>query len=349
MDKKVTVAMSGGVDSSAAALILQQQGYEINGITMRHFGADISEFSNDSDISEAKAVCISLGIPFEVADLSDEFKREVINNFCDCYLSGVTPNPCVVCNKKIKFGSLLNYVVSKGVDYLATGHYAITENQNGRVLLKKGLNNAKDQSYVLWSLTQNQLSRVIFPIGNMSKDDVRAIAEKSGFIKSDKPDSQDICFIKDGDYRAFLNRYLKKEFPSGNFLYKEGNILGRHSGAVGYTIGQRKGLGISYSEPLYVINKDMIENTVTLGVSEDLFAKRLYASQTNFIPFDKLDAPLKCKAKIRYKAKEADAIISPDDNNRVIVEFVENQRAISPGQSVVFYDGEYVLGGGIIE
>lgn len=349
MNKKVTVAMSGGVDSSAAVLLLKEQGYEVNGVTMRLFGADIVPSVNDNDSNDAAAVCAMLDIPFKVVDFSDDFKNGVIHDFCDSYLKGETPNPCVVCNKRIKFGSLLKYVLSKNADYMATGHYARTEQQNERTLLKKGFNNEKDQSYVLWSLKQEQLSRTLFPIGSLSKSQVREVAAASGMIKADKADSQDICFIKNGDYREFLRRYLNREFPIGNFIDRYGKLFGKHEGAVGYTVGQRRGLGISYSEPLYVISKDMEKNTVTLGMQEELFAKKLTAREVNFIPFDNLEAPLKCKAKIRYKASEADVTVFPLDQERVVVEFSAPQRAISPGQSVVFYDGEYVLGGGIIE
>ena len=351
---KVLVAMSGGVDSAVSAHLIKQN-HEALGVTMKlHDESDNLIYGENSccsaqDIADAKSVCEKLGIPHEVHDFGASFKNCVIKNFIDSYKNGSTPNPCVVCNRKIKFEELLKMAISRGYDAIATGHYARIEmSDSGRYLLKKATDLSKDQSYVLYSLTQEQLGHILFPLGSMSKDEARKIAEEQGFINFDKPDSQDICFVPDGDYAKFIEDWCGFKFEQGNFVDLEGNVIAQHKGIINYTIGQRKGLGIAAKAPYYVVGKNLDTNEVVLGSNDDLFSCTLTATDVNFISIDKLTEPMRVKAKVRYKQKETDATISPLENGDVSVVFDEPQRAIASGQAVVFYDGDIVVGGGTI-
>ena len=352
---KVLVAMSGGVDSAVSAHLIKQE-HEALGVTMKlHDETDNLIYGENSccsnqDIADAKSVCELVGIPHEVHDFGASFKDCVIKNFIDCYKNGSTPNPCVVCNRKIKFEALLKMALERGYDAIATGHYArIEKSENGRFLLKKATDLTKDQSYVLYSLTQHQLEHTIFPLGEMTKADAREIAEKIGFTNARKHDSQDICFVPDGDYVSFIERTTGETFKKGNFVSLEGKVLGTHEGIIKYTIGQRKGLGIAFGEPIYVIKKDIESNNIVLGRNPDLFGTKLTATNINLISCDKIIEPMRVKAKIRYNQKEQPATVIQIDENRIEVVFDEPQRAITKGQSVVLYDGDIIVGGGIIE
>ena len=354
MKKKVLAAMSGGVDSSAAALLLQEQGFEVVGATVKMFGnKDIGIQEPDTpkkDIVDAQEVAAKLQIEHHVLDFSSCFKRCVIDHFVDEYRRGRTPNPCVDCNKHIKFGILFDEALKLGCDYLATGHYArvLYNESRSRWLLARADDANKDQSYMLFNLTQEQLSHILFPLANLSKDAIRAKAESKGLVVANKPDSQDICFVPDGDYAKVINRLGIKSRP-GKFVHINGEVLGTHRGQIHYTIGQRKGLGLAYAYPLYVIRKDIGRNQVILGPNEALFQQDLWARDVNFIAIEALTQPLKVTAKTRYRQKDVPATIEPAADGRVHVIFDEPQRAITPGQAVVFYDGNYVVGGGIIE
>ena len=345
--------MSGGVDSSVAAYLITQQGYDTIGVTMNlHHGDDAQENSccSSRDIEDARCVAERLGIPYYVFNYTDNFKEQVISRFVDAYRNGRTPNPCIDCNRYIKFDRLLKKAKELGFDFVVTGHYAITEydERSGRYLLKKAADDSKDQSYVLYSLTQEQLSHVLFPLGSMSKAKARKIAEEQDFINADKQDSQDICFVPDGDYARFIEDWCGDRFENGNFVDLDGNIIAQHKGIINYTIGQRKGLGIAAKAPYYVVSKNLETNEVILGSNDDLFSSTLTATDVNFISIERLTKPMRVKAKVRYKQKETDATITPLENGDVSVVFDEPQRAIAPGQAVVFYDGDIVVGGGTI-
>lgn len=354
--EKVLVAMSGGVDSAVSALILQENGYDCVGATMKLTPPAATAFQstksccNPEELQQARAIADRLGIFHHVIDLSKDFCKHVVDYFVQTYLCGATPNPCVVCNQTMKFGKLLQVAADMGCDKLATGHYAqIEKNAGGRMLLKTARDPSKDQTYVLWTLTQEQLAHTVFPLGELLKSQVRELALSHGFENAQKKDSQDVCFVPDGDYVAFIERYTQKKYPKGLFLDINGNTLGEHQGMIRYTIGQRKGLGIAFGEPTYVCSKDARQNTVTLGKNEDLFERDLTASKINLIALPTLDRPMRVQAKIRYRAAAADAWVEQLDKDRVRVRFDEPQRAISPGQSLVLYDGSIVLGGGIID
>ena len=303
--------MSGGVDSSAAAMLLLEQGYEVIGVTARMFnGCDIglpdAPLNIDRDIKDAQAVAQKLGIEHKVVDLRACFNRHVIQHFASEYRCGSTPNPCVDCNKYIKFGALLDYAKELGCDYLATGHYAriVYNNAKARWLLARGEDHRKDQSYMLFSLSQEQLSHVLLPLGGVSKDEIRRLAAEAGLVTAQKPDSQDICFVPDGDYAGFIRRFTGKDYPAGDFTDKDGNVLGHHKGIIGYTVGQRKGLGIAAGKPVYVTKICPAENRVILGDNEDLFHRELDVEDFNFISFDTPPAEFRAKAKVRYRQKE---------------------------------------------
>ena len=342
MDSKAFIAMSGGVDSSVAAYLAMQEGFSCIGVTMRLLP------QKGDDISDAQAVAQRLGMPFQALDFTEEFQQEVMEDFVRCYEAGLTPNPCVVCNRRLKFGALLNAALQMGCDYVITGHYAQIAEINGRYLLKKAADTAKDQSYFLYSLTQHQLSHVRFPLGGLTKEQARQIAEEQGFLNARKRDSQDICFIPDGDYFAFLKEFTGRDYPAGNFLDQDGKIVGKHLGAVAYTRGQRKGLGLAMGKPVYVTSKDMAQNTVTVGDNEMLFSTSLLANDWIFGPFDSLEAPLRCMAKARSRMTEQPATVYPEADGVCRVVFDEPQRALTTGQAVVLYDGDLVIGGGTI-
>ena len=337
------IAMSGGVDSSAAAYLVKKSYGCASGVTLKLTDRETS------DISDAKKTADKAGIDHYVLDLRQEFKKYVIDEFVNAYQNGLTPNPCIFCNKHIKFGLLHESAVNLGFDLIATGHYSIIEKQNNRFLLKKATDITKDQSYVLYSLSQDQLSRTLFPLGNLTKAEVREIALSSGFVNASKKDSQDICFVPDGDYAKFIEEYTKKSFDHGNFVDKDGNILDEHKGIINYTIGQRKGLGLSFDSPRYVCSKCAKTNTVVLGKEPDLLSTSLDCTDLNLIACDKLDSTIRVKAKTRYKQQEQWALISQTSETTAHIEFEEPQRAVTAGQSVVFYDGDYVVGGGIIK
>ena len=341
--EKVIIAMSGGVDSSAAAKLVKKEYNDALGITLM-----LTDVEN-SDVIDAEKTADAVGISHKVIDMREEFRKYVIDEFVSAYEKGLTPNPCIFCNKHLKFGLLHNTALQMGYDKIATGHYAIIEKQNGRHLLKKAKDITKDQSYVLWTLTKDQLSRTLFPLGNLTKSEVRELALKSSFENAAKKESQDICFVPDGDYAKFIREYTGKDFKRGNFIDCDGNILGEHKGIIKYTIGQRKGLGLSFDSPRYVCSKCAETNTVVLGKEPLLFSKSLDCTDLNLITYDKLNSPVKIKAKTRYKQIEADAVLTQTSENEAHVEFDAPLRAITPGQSVVFYDGDYVIGGGIIK
>ena len=333
------IGMSGGVDSSVAAWLMLQQGYRCQGATMRLF---------ENTEEDALSVCQRLGIPFHVLDNREIFRDTVMEDFVRCYESGLTPNPCILCNRKIKFDLFLQQARQLGCENIVTGHYARIRYENGRYHLYKAADTAKDQSYFLYALTQEQLAHARFPLGELTKHQVRQIAEEQGFINARKSDSQDICFVPDGDYFSFLQRFTGKTYESGDFLDLNGKVVGSHKGAVGYTLGQRKGLGLAMGAPVYVCGKDMTYNTVTVGPNEALFTRELVAKDWNWIAFPALNEPIRCKAKARSRMTEQAATVYPMENGLVKVVFDEPQRAITPGQAVVLYDGDTVLSGGTI-
>ncbi len=339
--QKAMIAMSGGVDSSVAASLAMARGLSCRGGNMLLWGKK-PEAAND-----ARAVCDRLGIPFYLFDGTDIFRRQVIEPFIAAYEAGLTPNPCILCNSRLKFRWLLDKALDAGCDFVVTGHYARIVPDKDRFLLYTAPDRQKDQSYFLAGLTQQQLAHSLFPLGDLTKQQVREIAEAQGFVNAGKKDSQDICFIPDGDYKAFMERYTGKIYPRGDFLDESGKVVGRHSGAVGYTLGQRKGLGLAMGKPVYVCQKDMVCNTVTVGAEPSLFSKTLWAENCNFIPFDTLTAPLSVTAKARSRHLPQQATVYPDGKG-IRVEFAEAQRAVTPGQAVVLYDGDLVIGSGTI-
>ena len=346
--KKAMIAMSGGVDSSVAAYLMMQAGYDCIGGTMQMCDERLLNCTPTNPAEDAKKVADRLGIPFYAFDACEAFKAHVAEPFIRSYEEGDTPNPCIQCNRYMKFGLLLDEAEKLGCSHIVTGHYARIREESGRYLLYKAADESKDQTYFLACLSQKQLSRILLPLGELTKPQVRQIAEAQGFITARKKDSQDICFIPDGDYKAFMERYTGKQYPAGDYLDMDGKVIGKHQGAVGYTLGQRKGLGIALGQPAYVCGKDMESNTVTLGTNEDLFKKGLRAKDWNFMPFEKLDAPMHVLAKVRYRHTPQSATVYPEDDGYVRVEFDEPQRAITTGQAVVLYDGDMVIGGGTI-
>ncbi len=341
--KKVLVGMSGGVDSAAAALLLQREGYAVTGVTLLLHSCG----NGEQDARDARAVADALGIEHMTLDLSAEFAREVMCRFVDEYRAGRTPNPCIDCNREIKFGAMLDYALAYGFDCIATGHYARVAFEGGQYRLLRGKDRGKDQSYVLYQLTQRELSHLLLPLGEYDKDGVRAIAAEAGLVSAQKRDSQDICFIPDGDYVRFLREFGSVTLEGGDFVDNTGRVLGRHRGLVAYTTGQRKGLGVSADRPLYVLSKNAENNTVLLGDDRELFSDTLTASRASWVG-QAPSAPLRVTAKTRYSQKEAAATVTPD-GERLRVTFDEPQRAITAGQAVVFYGGEYVLGGATID
>ncbi len=360
MGERILVAMSGGVDSAAAAALLLEQGCACAGVNLRLFAGEEDETAPPrersccslSDVEDARSAAQRLGMPFYVFNFTQEFEVDVMRRFAEGYARGETPNPCVDCNRFIKFDALIARAALLGYDAVATGHYARREAApGGRWLLRKGVDAAKDQSYVLAFLTQAQLARVRFPLGELSKPQVRAIASAKGLLNAEKRESQDICFVPDGDYGAFLERYTGQPLCPGNFIDPQGKCLGRHRGTVCYTLGQRKGLGLALERPGYVCAILPAENSVVVGDEDLLYTRDLCAREWNWIAFDRLDAPLRCKAKVRYRQTEQRATAEQTGDNTLRLRFDEPQRAITPGQTVALYDegGEYVLGAGIID
>ncbi|MBR4072475.1 MAG: tRNA 2-thiouridine(34) synthase MnmA [Clostridia bacterium] len=346
-DKKVMVAMSGGVDSSvAAALLLEKYNY-VCGATLRLYECD---GKIGQEVERAKSVCDRLSINHYVFDKRDLFEKEVISRFSEEYNIGLTPNPCIECNKYIKFGTLLDEALKMGMDYIATGHYSriIKDNATGKYAIIRPEDRKKDQTYVLWKLNQHQLSHILMPLGEYTKDSVREIAAEYGFESANAKESQDICFVPDGDYAAFLENHCGICIKEGDYVDINGNYLGKHLGHQHYTVGQRKGLGIALGKPQFVISKDSGLNQVVLSDEEYLFKNRVYISDVNFCSINEPVGAINCTAKLRYSAKDTACRIEMLSEDRAVIEFDAPQRAPSPGQSAVFYDGNMLLGGGII-
>jgi tRNA-specific 2-thiouridylase len=354
MNKKALIAMSGGVDSSVAAMIMKENGYDCIGATMRLFRNEVAGIPHEKaccsldDTEDARSVAYSLGMQYYVLNFTDDFKTQVIDRFISAYESGATPNPCIDCNRYMKFDKLYRQAMMLGCSYVVTGHYARIEKENGRYLLKKAVDETKDQSYVLYFLTQEQLAHTQFPLGNMRKTEIRKIAEEHGFVNARKHESQDICFVPDGDYAKIIEMNTDRTYPCGDFIDCDGNILGEHKGIIRYTIGQRKGLGLSLREPMYVSRKSIIDNTVTLGKNKDLFSNELDATDFNWIAFDEPLEKIRVRAKLRYRQPEQWATVEPIGADTAHIVFDEPQRAIAKGQAVVLYDGNTVVGGGTI-
>lgn len=352
--KKALIAMSGGVDSSVAAYLTKKAGFDCMGITMKLYNNEDAGISKEKsccsidDIADARNVCSKLGIPYYVFNFTDDFKKNVIDRFIKAYECGCTPNPCIDCNKYLKFDRLYRRAAETGNDFIVTGHYARIEKQGERFVLKKALDLSKDQSYVLYSLTQQQLAHTMFPLGGMTKPEARRIAEENAFINARKHDSQDICFVPDGDYASVIELHTGKSYPSGNFVTRDGRILGKHKGIIRYTIGQRKGLGLALPEPMYVYDKNVEKNEVILCKNEELFSRELEADEFNWIMYDNPPEKFRAKAKIRYNQTEQWAEITVKESGTVRIVFDEPQRAIAKGQAVVLYDGDSVIGGGTI-
>lgn len=354
-NKKVMIGMSGGVDSSVAAFLLQKESFEVIGATMKLYNNEDIDFVSEKtccsldDVLDAKSVCARLGIRHYTLNMTDDFKKEVIERFISAYQNGFTPNPCIDCNRYMKFSKMLHKAQELDIDYVATGHYARIEKQGDRYILKKAVDLSKDQSYVLYSLTQEQLKVTKFPLGNYTKQQVREIAEENSFINARKHESQDICFVPDGDYSKFIEYYTGKTYPCGDFVDMNGKRLGEHKGIIRYTIGQRRGLGLALPASMYVVEKDVDNNKVILGFNDDLFKKEVNVKNISFTACDGLDKPERLCAKIRYNQKEQPATVTQTDENHFTIVFDEPQRAITKGQAAVLYDGDTVVGGGTIE
>lgn len=355
--KRVVVGMSGGVDSSVTALLLKKQGNDVIGITMNVWQREDTEKPCEKAccavdaVNDARKVCAKLDIPYYALNFKDTFKRDVIDYFVDEYIHGKTPNPCIACNRYVKFETLLNKALTVfDAEYIATGHYAKVEHNSdtGRYYLRESVTEKKDQTYALYNLTQEQLKHIIMPLGDYTKEQVREIARENGLINANKHDSQEICFVEDNNYAKFIKEKYNYVPKKGKFVDKEGKVLGTHEGIINYTIGQRRGIGISFKSPKYIVKIDVDKNEVILSDEKDLFSNTLECTNVNFMPFEKLEKPMQVKAKIRYSAKKADAYITPLENGNVKVEFKDEQRAITPGQAVVFYDNDIVVGGGTI-
>lgn len=349
---KALIAMSGGVDSSVAALIMKNRGYDCIGCTMKLFGnADEGTEStccSEKDVDDARNVAMRLGMEYYVFNFKDDFKEKVINKFVNCYLCGMTPNPCIECNDKMKFDKLHRRAMELGYEYVVTGHYARVEEKNGKFVLREAVDPLKDQSYVLYRMTQEQLAHTIFPLGEMSKDETRKLAEDNEFINANKKDSQDICFVPDGDYAKVIEANIGHSCAPGDFVDVDGKVLGKHKGIIHYTIGQRKGLGIAAAAPLYVVKIDTENNRVILGSNDDLFSTHLHANEVNWISGEVPSEPFKAEIRVRYHGKKVPGTVTPVGENEFDVEFEEPVRAITPGQSAVIYNGDTVIGGGEI-
>lgn len=342
---KVAIAMSGGVDSSVAALLIKEQGHEVVGVMLKMWDGTGCGSADDAEV--AREICGKLGMEFHLIDVIEDFKSCVIERFVSDYENGRTPNPCVVCNKTMKFGRLLKEAERLGCEAVATGHYARIEKAGSRFLLKRGIDGEKDQSYMLYSLSQEQLSKTLLPLGALSKSEVREIAERNGLSNAQKKDSQDICFVPDGDYAGFIEQYTQRSFPEGDFVGRDGEIYGKHKGIIHYTIGQRKGLGLSFPQPMFVSEINTAKNTVKLVESSELFSKELLADEINLIAVERLENPLRVTAKIRYRHK-AEPAVAEQQGSKLKLTFDEPQRAVTSGQSVVIYQDDVVVGGGVI-
>lgn len=353
---KVLVAMSGGVDSSVAAALLKEEGYDVTGVTLKLFDNECIGVARTKtccsleDVEDARSVANKLGIPHYVFNFKDLFEQKVIGKFIDSYEKGLTPNPCIDCNRYIKFEELLRRALAMEMDYIATGHYAVREysEERGRYLLKRASDRHKDQTYALYSLSGEQLARTLLPLGNYSKDVVRDTAERFGLRNSRKPDSQDICFVQDGNYTDFIRMKTGREFPGGDFIDQNGTVIGRHKGSIRYTIGQRRGLGDSMGKRMYVVDKDPLRNTVTLGDESSLYDRGLIAGDLLLSMENSIKGERQVTAVTRYNGPESPAVISPLEERKILVRFLTPHRAVTPGQAVVFYDGDTVYGGGTI-
>lgn len=353
--RRAAVAMSGGVDSSVAALLLAQAGWACTGVTLRLYaGADAAPDGARTccsleDVEDARAVARRLGIRHYTFNFTEAFERDVIGRFVQGYLAGETPNPCIDCNKHIKFSALLRRAQLMGCTHVATGHYArIVRGANGRMLLQTGLDAGKDQSYMLYGMTQRELAHTLFPLGALTKAEVRALALENGFGNARKRDSQDICFVPDGDYAAFIRRWTGRDFPPGDFVGTQGEVYGQHKGIIHYTVGQRKGLGLSFPQPMFVKELDVENNQVVLSKAEELFSQTVTARDVNLISVESIPEPLRVKARVRYRQKEQPATVVQTGPDELRVVFDQPQRAITPGQALVLYDGDTVVGGGRI-
>jgi len=356
MNNRTLIAMSGGVDSSVAAYLMKEAGYECTGATMKlFFNEDIGIAKEHSccsvdDVMDAESVAGSMGMRHYVFNFAERFRETVMEPFAIAYETGRTPNPCIDCNRFLKFDKLFARAKALECDHIATGHYARIEydESSGRYLLKRAVDENKDQSYVLYAMTQWQLEHTFLPLGSMSKANVREIAEKQGFINARKHDSQDICFVQSGHYSDFIRELRGKDYPAGYFKDRNGNILGEHKGIINYTIGQRKGLGIAFPQPMYVTAILPEENTVVLGTGDELFSDELYADDINLISVERIEKPMRVKAKVRYRQKEQWATVTQPEDDLLRIVFDEPQRAVTAGQAVVMYDGDIVVGGGTI-
>ena len=354
--KTVVVGLSGGVDSSVAAYLLKEQGYDVIGVTMQIWQEEDSCTVEEnggccglSAVEDARRVAQKLDIPYYVMNFRKEFQKQVIDYFTREYLEGRTPNPCIACNRYVKWESLLKRSLEIGADYIATGHYARVEQlPNGRYAIRNSVTAKKDQTYALYNLTQEQLARTLMPVGAYTKDEIRKIAEEAGLLVAHKKDSQEICFVPDNDYAGFIKNSTGKTIPKGNFVLADGKVIGEHQGIIHYTIGQRKGLNLSMGHPVFVTKIRPDSNEVVIGENEDLFVNTLICDRVNFMAMEGLDGEVRLKAKIRYNHPGAECVISPAEDGKVRVTFDQPQRAITPGQAIVFYQGEYVAGGGII-
>lgn len=353
--KRVLLGMSGGVDSSVSALLLKQEGYEVIGATMRLWedGENLEgSCCSFSAIQDAKKICDKIGIPHYALDCREEFKKRVVKDFISCYQCAKTPNPCIECNRYLKFDAFYEKALELGCDYISTGHYAKVEysEKYNQYVLRKSEADKKDQTYFLYNIKKEVLPKLIFPLQHFKdKSDIRKIAEENGLEVANKPDSQEVCFIPDNNYVRFLEKNLEKPQKQGDIVLQDGTVLGKHQGIIYYTVGQRKGLGVAYKEPLYVLKLDIKKNQVIVGTEKELYSDILYANKLNFLLDVDLSKPIEVMAKIRYRAQQAKATIYPEKQARIKVEFEESQRAITPGQSIVFYiDNDIVLGGGKI-